>query len=80
MPEHHHQCNAHELGKSPGDSEGQEGLVCCSPWGRKESHFRKEWATEQQHNYHIDISLGNLYMDLDHFSRVFPFDVFTFLS
>ena len=24
-------------GLIPGDSEGQGGLVCCSPWGRKES-------------------------------------------
>ena len=33
----HHQLNGHELGQAPGDSEGQEGLVCCSPGGRKES-------------------------------------------
>ena len=33
----HHQFNGHELGQTPGDSEGQGGLVCCSPWGRKES-------------------------------------------
>ena len=32
----HHQCNGHELGQASGDGEGQEGLVCCSPWGRKE--------------------------------------------
>ena len=32
----HHQCNEHELGQASGDGEGQEGLVCCSPWGRKE--------------------------------------------
>ena len=25
-----------ELGQTPGDGEGQGGLVCCSPWGRKE--------------------------------------------
>ena len=37
MPEQHHQCNEHELGKSPGDGEGQESLACCSPWGQKES-------------------------------------------
>ena len=29
--------NEHELGQTPGDSEGQRGLVCCSPLGRKES-------------------------------------------
>ena len=28
--------NGHELGQTPGDGVGQEGLVCCSPWGRKE--------------------------------------------
>ena len=22
----------------PGDGEGQRGLTCCSPWGRKESN------------------------------------------
>ena len=32
----HHQLNGHELGQTSGDSEGQEGLVCCSPWGHKE--------------------------------------------
>ena len=25
------------LGKTPGGSEGQGGLACCSPWGHKES-------------------------------------------
>ena len=33
----HHQCNGHELGQILGDSEGQGGLACCSPWGHKES-------------------------------------------
>ena len=25
------------VGQTLGDSEGQGGLACCSPWGRKES-------------------------------------------
>ena len=25
-----------ELWQTPGDSEGQESLVCCSPWGLEE--------------------------------------------
>ena len=33
----HHRCNGFELGKTAGDSEGQGGLACCSPWGHKES-------------------------------------------
>ena len=32
----HHQLNEHEFEQNAGDSEGQESLVCCSPWGRKE--------------------------------------------
>ena len=35
-----HQLNGHEFEQAPGNSEGQEGqgsLVCCSPWGLKES-------------------------------------------
>ena len=32
----HHRCNGHELGQTSGDDEGQGGLACCSPWGRKE--------------------------------------------
>ena len=33
----HHQLNGYEFEQTPGDSEGQGSLVCCSPWGRKES-------------------------------------------
>ena len=28
-------CNERELGQTPEDGEGQESLVCCSPWGHK---------------------------------------------
>ena len=33
----YHQSNGHELGQALGDGEGQGGLACYSPWGRKES-------------------------------------------
>ena len=33
----YHQYNEHQLEKTPGDGEGQASLVCCNPWGRKES-------------------------------------------
>ena len=29
--------NGHEFEQTPGDSEEQGSLVCCSPWGHKES-------------------------------------------
>ena len=32
----HHQLNRHESEKNPGDSKGQESLVCCSPRDHKE--------------------------------------------
>ena len=37
MVRQHRQLNGHEFEQSLGDSEGQRSLVCCSPWGHKES-------------------------------------------
>ena len=31
--------NGHEFEKAPGYGEGQETLMCCSPWGHKESEM-----------------------------------------
>ena len=33
----HHRPNGREFEQTPGDSEGQGSLVCCSVWGCKES-------------------------------------------
>ena len=38
----HHWWNGNELGQTLGDFEGQGGLACCSPWGRKEFDMT-EW-------------------------------------
>ena len=32
----HHWLDGHEFKQAPGVGEGQGGLTCCSPWGRKE--------------------------------------------
>ena len=32
----HHQLNGHEFEQTPGNSEGQVSLACCSPWRGKE--------------------------------------------
>ena len=32
----HHQRDGHEFEQAPGVGDGQGGLACCSPWGRKE--------------------------------------------
>ena len=37
MPRWHHWLNGHEFEQTPGDSEEQGGLVCCSSRGHKES-------------------------------------------
>ena len=33
----HHRLNGQEFEQAPGDGDGQGSLVCCSPWGHKES-------------------------------------------
>ena len=33
----HHQLNGHEFEQAPGVADGQGGLACSSPWGRRES-------------------------------------------
>ena len=33
----HHRLNGHGFGWTPGVGDGEGGLGCCSPWGRKES-------------------------------------------
>ena len=38
----HHWLNGHEFEQAPGVGDGQGSLVCCSPWGHKESDTT-EW-------------------------------------
>ena len=33
----YHRLNGHEFEQALGDGDGQGSLVCCSPWGHKES-------------------------------------------
>ena len=39
----HHQLNGHGFGWTPGVSDGQGGLACCSSWGHQESDTT-EWV------------------------------------
>ena len=43
----HHWFNGHEFEQALGVGDGQGGLVCCSPWGHKESDMteRLNWLT-----------------------------------
>ena len=38
----HHRLSEHEFEQTPGDSEGQGSLACCSPWDCKELDMAKE--------------------------------------
>ena len=57
----YHQINGHEFEQALGDCEGQESLVCCSPWHHRVGH---DWATEEQQDQTINkqcmiISINN---------------------
>ena len=45
MVARHHRLNGHEFEQTPGDSEGQESLVCCTSCCFR---VRNNLATEQQ--------------------------------
>ena len=42
-----HWLNEHEFEQTLGDSEGQGSLVCCSPWGCKESDMTEQLNNKQ---------------------------------
>ena len=45
----HHQLNGRKSEQTPGDSEGQGSLECCSAWGHKELDLMTgDLVTEQQ--------------------------------
>ena len=46
----HHQLDGHEFEQAPGVGEGQGGLACCSPWGRKESDTPKRLNNSNKWN------------------------------
>ena len=44
---HHHRLNGHEFEQTPGGSEGQRSLVCCSPQGCNELDMTEQWSTHK---------------------------------
>ena len=43
----HDQLDGHEFKQTLGDGEGQGSLVCCSPWGCKESDMTEQLRTNK---------------------------------
>ena len=58
----HHQFNGHEYEQTPGDSERQESMACCSPYDHKglwhELVTRHELVTEQQKKISSTLNKG----------------------
>ena len=48
----HHRLNGHEFEWTLGVGDGQGGLECCSPWGRKESDATEWLNWDQLINFH----------------------------
>ena len=43
----HYRLNGHEFEQALGYGEGQGSLVCCSPWGHKESDMTEQLNKEK---------------------------------
>ena len=59
MVEWHHWLNGHESEQTSRDGEGQVSLVCCGPWGHKESHMT-EWLSNNKDNNIKDILVSTI--------------------
>ena len=57
----HHQLSGHEFEQTPGDSEGQGSLVCCSSWGRVGPDLVAE--QQQQRAQRVSLLLSRLSAD-----------------
>ena len=60
MVQWHHQLNGHESEWTLGIVDGQGGLACCSPWGRKESDMTEwlNWCDTETRIWVQVVSLG----------------------
>ena len=55
----HHRVNGHEFEQALGVGDGQGGLACCSPWGRKESDTTERLNNNNNKNKGLLYSTGN---------------------
>ena len=52
MARWHHWLDGHEFEWTPGVGDGQGGLACCSPWGRRESDRTEQLNWTDWHSLH----------------------------
>ena len=53
--EWHHKLNGHEFERALGVGDGQGGLACCSPWGRKESDTTEQLSWTEYHSNELPV-------------------------
>ena len=49
----HHRLNGQGFGWTPGVGDGQGSLVCCSPWGCKESDTTEQLSRAQYKEFEL---------------------------
>ena len=70
----HHQLNGLEFEQTPRETEGQESLACCRPWGCKESEMtwqlknNNPWKGVRKGCYYTAIGSQNNVFGLAQFS------------
>ena len=59
----HHRLDGHEFEQALGAGDGQGGLVCCSPWGHKESDTIEQLNWNEQrgklHGWFVSLNFGH---------------------
>ena len=85
----HHRLNGHESEWTPGVGDGQGDLVCCSPWGLKESDTT-EWLNwmiyDVEHLFMCFLAIciyslvRSLFRSFAHWIRLFIFLLLRFMS
>ena len=56
MAGQHHRLDGHEFEQALGDGDEQGSLVCCSPWGCKESDMTEQLSMNEK-NMKLNFSL-----------------------
>ena len=57
MAGYHHRLNGHEFKPALEDGEGQGSLVCCNPWGHKQTDITERLNNKKQHLSDRDYNL-----------------------
>jgi len=87
----HHRLYRHEFGWTPGVGVGEGGLVCCSPWGHKESDTTEQlnWTDDLKcikPKFQWSLSIRHLKLNVSRNLISYPvtlacfLDIFPFLS